>query len=236
MNFYEIKELLFEPRFFALVAKEHEDYLAFENLAQHQYNLTEGSFNISMTTWINSGRGDIGQLKFRINQKFTEAIHEYWQQLEEKHKGYLSDEELLRFQNEAIAIKNTMLKYDYLKFTKSIIELLDRVIKYSVDIRSPKNEKANMATSQQEQIEKQEPIIWNAGVSILGTLFQELTTLKVPNSSRTCISADYAKLLKFICDNFVDENGEPFPISSVKTYVYPKQKKAAEKNKLKIGF
>lgn len=70
------------------------------------------------------------------------------------------------------------------------------------------------------------PLIWNAGPTILGTLFHELRHTYKTKEGKPFLDATPQQLEDFILAHFLDEEGNSFSQASIKTFLDPKKKKA----------
>jgi hypothetical protein len=76
---------------------------------------------------------------------------------------------------------------------------------------------------------------WNAGVASLCTLFYELANnYKLEKKGISFLTGSQEQLTKFILANFVDEEGNTFSESSIKTYIDSRTDKKAKRNKVDI--
>ncbi|NSL89338.1 hypothetical protein ECE50_021025 [Chitinophaga sp. Mgbs1] len=121
---------------------------------------------------------------------------------------------------------------DFIKYP--VIEEILIDLKNSLNRKYSQNERVSPQIINPQT--KGEKIVWNAGVASLCTLFYELCNdYKLTKKGISYLVASEDQLVKFIAENFVDADGEPFVIDSIKTYLSHRQDKKAKRDKVEIN-
>jgi len=188
----------------------------------------------------------VGNAEEKVRITFSEFLNEF---LPQKSTQALTSIDLYLLNNLEGKAKETFISL----IINSINELLFKVKQYEDAIKYPTiegtlnelrttlqrkypvNEVAPTPRSVTVDSHEAAKLKWNAGVASLCTMFYELANdYKLEKKGVSYLAATPDQLRKFILENFVDEEGNPFSETSVATYLDSRTDKKAKRNRVDI--
>lgn len=178
-------------------------------------------------------REEIQSMRVRATQKATpkrlinaEAEDRYFsfhevKEYVEKHENfnekiiYLTEEIFEYKQADIISVNNKLQAYD--EQCNQLIEKLQTIRKMKTDFEREKQlSENNSGTNSSPKVQLQ----INGPINILTNAFKQMMVNIKPNGN-AYLSYKIKDVATFICENFVDENGQPISHATIQTYLSP---------------
>ncbi|ENA1802868.1 hypothetical protein ABF179_002281 [Flavobacterium psychrophilum] len=140
-------------------------------------------------------------------------------------------EEIFEYKNADIISKNSKL-LDYDIQCNQLIEKLQTIRKMKSEFEKEKELTGNNPGSGAAQHLK---LQINGPINILTNAFKQMMVNVKPNGT-PYIQYKIKDLAQFICDNFVDENGQPISQATIQTYLSPNRTDKDPNSDMKVRF
>ena len=128
---------------------------------------------------------------------------------------YLTEEIFEYKQADIISVNNKLQAYD--EQCNQLIEKLQTIRRMKTDFEKEKEQKENNpGTTENPKIKLQ----LNGPINIVTNAFKQMMVNIKPNG-KPYIQYKIKDVAQFICDNFVDENGQPLSQATIQTYLSP---------------
>ncbi|MBS7787328.1 hypothetical protein KIH23_08455 [Flavobacterium sp. CYK-55] len=128
---------------------------------------------------------------------------------------YLTEEIFEYKQADIISKNNKLLDYDFQ--CTQLIEKLQTLRKMKTDFE--KEVIQNKLRYNSSEV-KSQPLQINGAINILTNVFKQMMTTVKPNG-KPYLGYKIKEITEFICENFVDENGQALSQSTIQTYLSP---------------
>ena len=128
---------------------------------------------------------------------------------------YLTEEIFEYKQADIISKNNKLLDYDFQ--CNQLIEKLQTLRKMKNDFEKEVIQNGVRYFGNEN---KPEPLQINGAINILTNVFKQMMTSVKPNG-KPYLGYKIKEVTEFICDNFIDENGQPLSQSTIQTYLSP---------------
>ena len=128
---------------------------------------------------------------------------------------YLTEEIFEYKQADIISKNNKLLDYDFQ--CNQLIEKLQTLRKMKTDFEK---EVTQNGVRYYPNESKPEPLQINGAINILTNVFKQMMTNVKPNG-KPYLGYKIKEVTEFICDNFIDENGQPLSQATIQTYLSP---------------
>ena len=140
-------------------------------------------------------------------------------------------EEIFEYKNADIISKNGKL-LDYDIQCNQLIEKLQTIRKMKTEFEKEKElTDKNTGSSTAQHLKLQ----INGPINILTNAFKQMMVNVKPNGT-PYIQYKIKDVAQFICDNFVDENGQPISQATIQTYLSPNRTDKDPNNDMKVRF
>jgi hypothetical protein len=147
---------------------------------------------------------------FHEVKNYTEALGTFSEKI-----MYLTEEIYEYKQADIISINNKLQAYDMQ--CQQQIEKLQTMKRMRTEFEKELQEKTVNTTIQSTSISK---IQLNGPINIITNAFKQMMNNIKPNG-KPYIQYKIKDVAQFICDNFVDENGQPLSQATIQTYLSP---------------
>lgn len=128
---------------------------------------------------------------------------------------YLTEEIFEYKQADIISKNNKLLDYDFQ--CNQLIEKLQTLRKMKTDFEKELTQNSARYYSNES---KPQPLQINGAINILTNVFKQMMTSVKPNG-KPYLGYKIKEITEFICENFIDENGQPLSQSTIQTYLSP---------------
>lgn len=140
-------------------------------------------------------------------------------------------EEIFEYKNADIISKNGKL-LDYDIQCNQLIEKLQTIRRMKTDFEKEKAQNENNpGTTENQKIKLQ----LNGPINIVTNAFKQMMVNIKPNG-KPYIQYKIKDVAQFICDNFVDENGQPISQATIQTYLSPNRTDKDPNSDMKVRF
>ena len=140
-------------------------------------------------------------------------------------------EEIFEYKQAEIISKNSKLM-DYDHQCNQLIEKLQTIRKMKTDFEK---EKEQNLTNPGPTLNNKITLQINGPLNILTNAFKQMMVNIKPNG-KPYLQYKIKDIAQFICDNFVDENGQPISQATIQTYLSPNRTDKDPNNDMKVRF